>query len=278
MKALLEAGVHFGHQTRRWNPKMKPYIFQERNGIYIIDLSKTVLMLREVYAAVKQMARENKVILFVGTKKQAQDVVKEEAERAGTFYINERWLGGTLTNFATIQKRISRLRELEGMRAQGNFELLPKKEVSRLSDELEKLERFLGGIKDMHKLPDAVFIVDPKKERIAVLEARKLKIPIISVIDTNCDPDEIDYAIPGNDDAIRSVRLMVSKIADAIIEGRTEVESSRYEDEAYADVYSAMPRRSADVAAAAPQVSQAAEPELSPEAESAAADRQEAAV
>ncbi len=278
MKALLEAGVHFGHQTRRWNPKMKPYIFQERNGIYIIDLSKTVLMLREVYAAVKQMARDNKVILFVGTKKQAQDVVKEEAERAGTFYINERWLGGTLTNFATIQKRISRLRELEGMRAQGNFELLPKKEVSRLSDELEKLERFLGGIKDMHKLPDAVFIVDPKKERIAVLEARKLKIPIISVIDTNCDPDEIDYAIPGNDDAIRSVRLMVSKIADAIIEGRTEVESSRYEDEAYADVYSAMPRRSADVAAAAPQVSQAAEPELSPEAESAAADRQEAAV
>ena len=275
MKALLEAGVHFGHQTRRWNPKMKPYIFQERNGIYIIDLSKTVVMMREVYAAVKQMARDNKVILFVGTKKQAQDVVREEAERAGTFYINERWLGGTLTNFATIQKRISRLRELEGMRAQGNFELLPKKEVSRLSDEIEKLERFLGGIKDMHKLPDAVFIVDPKKERIAVLEARKLKIPIISVIDTNCDPDEIDYAIPGNDDAIRSVRLMVSKIADAIIEGRTEVESSRYEDEAYADVYSSMPRRSADVAAAAPQASQ---PELSPEAESAAADRQEAAV
>lgn len=272
MKALLEAGVHFGHQTRRWNPKMKPYIFQERNGIYIIDLSKTVLMLREVYAAVKQMARDNKVILFVGTKKQAQDVVKEEAERAGTFYINERWLGGTLTNFSTIQKRIARLRELENMKAQGNFELLPKKEVSRLSDELEKLERFLGGIKDMHKLPDAVFIVDPKKERIAVLEARKLKIPIISVIDTNCDPDEIDYAVPGNDDAIRSVRLMVSKIADAIIEGRTEVESSRYEDEAYADVYSAMPRRSADVAAAAPQV------ELSPEAESAEADRQEAAV
>ncbi|HMD01946.1 MAG TPA: 30S ribosomal protein S2, partial [Candidatus Baltobacteraceae bacterium] len=175
MKALLEAGVHFGHQTRRWNPKMKPYIFQERNGIYIIDLQKTVLMLREVYAAVKQMTRENKVILYVGTKKQAQDVVKEEAERAGTFYVNERWLGGTLTNFATIQRRIARLRELEGMRAQGTFDMLPKKEVRRLSDELAKLERYLGGIKDMHRLPDAVFIVDPKKERIAVLEARKLK-------------------------------------------------------------------------------------------------------
>jgi small subunit ribosomal protein S2 len=236
MKALLEAGVHFGHQTRRWNPKMKPYIFQERNGIYIIDLSKTVVMMREVYAAVKQMARDNKVILFVGTKKQAQDVVKEEAERAGTYFVNERWLGGTLTNFSTIQKRIARLRELEGMRAQGSFDLLPKKEVSRLTDELEKLERFLGGIKDMHRLPDAVFIVDPKKERIAVLEARKLKIPIIAVIDTNCDPDEIDYPIPGNDDAIRAVKLMVSKIADAIIEGRTEVESGGFdEDDTYDD-------------------------------------------
>jgi small subunit ribosomal protein S2 len=234
MKELLEAGVHFGHQTRRWNPKMKPYIFQERNGIYIIDLSKTVVMMRNVYAAVKAMAHENKVILFVGTKKQAQDVVREEAERAGTYYINERWLGGTLTNFSTIQKRIARLRELEGMKAQGSFDLLPKKEVSRLSDELEKLERFLGGIKDMHRLPDAVFIVDPKKERIAVLEAKKLKIPIIAVIDTNCDPDEIDYAIPGNDDAIRAVKLMVSKIADAIIEGRTEAESGGYED-AYED-------------------------------------------
>jgi small subunit ribosomal protein S2 len=235
MKALLEAGVHFGHQTRRWNPKMKPYIFQERNGIYIIDLSKTVVMMREVYAAVKQMARDNRVILFVGTKKQAQDVVKEEAERAGTFYVNERWLGGTLTNFSTIQKRIARLRELEGMRAQGSFDLLPKKEVSRLTDELEKLERFLGGIKDMHRLPDAVFIVDPKKERIAVLEARKLKIPIIAVIDTNCDPDEIDYPIPGNDDAIRAVKLMVSKIADAIIEGRTEVESGYDAEAPYGD-------------------------------------------
>jgi small subunit ribosomal protein S2 len=233
MKALLEAGVHFGHQTRRWNPKMKPYIFQERNGIYIIDLQKTVIKLREVYAAVRKMAGEGKVILFVGTKKQAQDAVKDEAERAGTFFVNQRWLGGTLTNFATIQKRIARLRELEGMRVQGDFDRLPKKEVGRLTDELEKLEKFLGGIKDMHRLPDAVFIVDPKKERIAVMEARKLKIPIIAVVDTNCDPDEIDYLVPGNDDAIRAVKLMVSKIADAIIEGRTEVESGY--DDAYAD-------------------------------------------
>ena len=263
MKALLEAGVHFGHQTRRWNPKMKPFIFQERNGIYIIDLSKTVVMMREVYAAVKAMARDNKVILFVGTKKQAQDVVKEEAERAGTYFVNERWLGGTLTNFSTIQKRISRLRELEGMRAQGNFDLLPKKEVSRLSDELEKLERFLGGIKDMHKLPDAVFIVDPKKERIAVLEARKLKIPIIAVIDTNCDPDEIDYPIPGNDDAIRAVRLMVSKIADAIIEGRTEVESGGFDDEEpnyddYVAPVEAMPAEAVMMAAAEPETQEGA--------------------
>jgi small subunit ribosomal protein S2 len=236
MKALLEAGVHFGHQTRRWNPKMKPYIFQERNGIYIIDLSQTVVLLREVYAAVRQMAREGKVILYVGTKKQAQEVVKEEAERAGTYFVNQRWLGGTLTNFATIQKRIARLRELEGMRAQGTFDMLPKKEVSKLTEELDKLERFLGGIKDMHRLPDAVFIVDPKKERIAVLEARKLKIPIIA----------------GNDDAIRAVRLMVSKISDAIIEGRTEVESG-YEDAADGG---AEPEESAPVASA----SVAAEP------------------
>ncbi|MBC5810704.1 MAG: 30S ribosomal protein S2 [Candidatus Eremiobacteraeota bacterium] len=241
MKALLEAGVHFGHQTRRWNPKMKPFIFQERNGIYIIDLQKTVLMLREVYAAVKAMARDGKVILYVGTKKQAQEVVKEEAERAGTYFVNERWLGGTLTNFATIQKRITRLRELEQMKQQGGFDMLPKKEVAKLSDELEKLNRFLGGIKDMHRLPDAIFIVDPKKERIAVLEARKLKIPIIAVIDTNCDPDEIDYPIPGNDDAIRAVKLMVSKISDAIIEGRTEAESGGYDDGDYADAYAAPP-------------------------------------
>jgi len=234
MRELLEAGVHFGHQTRRWNPKMKPFIFQERNGIYIIDLALTVQKLRETYEAVKQMAREKKVILYVGTKKQAQDVVREEAERAGTFFINQRWLGGTLTNFSTIQKRIARLRELEGMKTQGDFDRLPKKEVAKLSDEMGKLERFLGGIKDMHRLPDAIFIVDPKKERIAVLEAKKLNIPIIAVIDTNCDPDEIDFPIPGNDDAIRAVKLMVSKISDAIIEGRTESESSYDTETAYA--------------------------------------------
>jgi small subunit ribosomal protein S2 len=226
MRELLEAGVHFGHQTRRWNPKMKPFIFQERNGIYIIDLALTVQKLRETYEAVRQMSRAGRVILFVGTKKQAADVVREEAERAGTFFVNQRWLGGTLTNFATIQKRIARLRELENMKLQGDFERLPKKEVAVLQDEMNRLERFLGGIKDMHRLPDALFIVDPKKERIAVLEARKLKIPIIAVIDTNCDPDEIDYPIPGNDDAIRAVKLMVGKIADAIIEGRAESESA----------------------------------------------------
>lgn len=228
MKQLLEAGVHFGHQTRRWNPKMAKYIFQERNGIYIIDLQKTVLKLREVYAAVKEMARQGKTFLFVGTKKQAQEAVKEEAERSGMFYVNQRWLGGTLTNFQTIQKRIARLREIEQMRDRGVFEQLPKKEVSKLEDEMKRLERFLGGIKDMPRLPDAVFIVDPRKERIAVLEARKLKIPIVAVIDTNCDPDEVDYAIPGNDDAIRSVKLMASKIADAIVEGKTEAESAQY--------------------------------------------------
>ncbi len=231
MRELLEAGVHFGHQTRRWNPKMKPFIFQERNGIYIIDLALTVQKLRETVEVVKQLSREGRVILFVGTNKQAQDAVRDEAERAGTFFVNQRWLGGTLTNFATIQKRIARLRELENMKSQGDFDRLPKKEVAKLQDEMNKLERFLGGIKDMHRLPDAIFIVDPKKERIAVLEARKLGIPIIAVIDTNCDPDEIDYPIPGNDDAIRAVKLMVGKIADAIIEGRTETESAYDESE-----------------------------------------------
>jgi len=225
MKQLLEAGVHFGHQTRRWNPKMAKYIFQERNGIYIIDLQKTVIKLREVYAAVTVMSRQGKIFLFVGTKKQAQEAVREEAERCGMYFVNQRWLGGTLTNFQTIQKRIARLRELERQHDTGMLEILPKKEVSKLTDELDRLERFLGGIKDMPRLPDALFIVDPRKERIAVLEARKLHIPIIAVIDTNCDPDEIDYAIPGNDDAIRAVKLMAGKIADAIVEGRTESES-----------------------------------------------------
>lgn len=205
---------------------MARYIFQERNGIYIIDLQKTVIKLREVYEAVREMSRRGKIFLFVGTKKQAQEVVKEEADRSGMFFINQRWLGGTLTNFQTIQKRITRLRELERQRDTGMFEVLTKKEVSKLDEELRRLERFLGGIKDMPRLPDALFIVDPRKERIAVLEARKLKIPIIAVIDTNCDPDEIDFAIPGNDDAIRAVKLMTSKIADAIIDGRTETESA----------------------------------------------------
>ncbi|HLW37500.1 MAG TPA: 30S ribosomal protein S2 [Candidatus Eremiobacteraceae bacterium] len=252
MKQLLEAGVHFGHQTRRWNPKMARYIFQERNGIYIIDLQKTVVKLREVYEAVREMSRRGKTFLFVGTKKQAQDVVKEEAERCGMFFVNQRWLGGTLTNFQTIQKRIARLRELEKQRDTGMFEVLTKKEVSKLEDELNRLERFLGGIKDMPRLPDALFIVDPRKERIAVLEARKLKIPIIAVIDTNCDPDEIDYAIPGNDDAIRSVKLMAGKIADAIIEGRTETESA-VEAEEQAPQVAAAP--SEETVAAAPPVS-----------------------
>jgi small subunit ribosomal protein S2 len=231
MKQLLEAGVHFGHQTRRWNPKMAKYIFQERNGIYIIDLQKTVAKLREVYTAVKEMSRQGKIFLFVGTKKQAQEAVREEAERCGMYYVDQRWLGGTLTNFQTIQKRITRLRELERQRDTGMFDVLPKKEVSKLTDELDRLERFLGGIKDMPRLPDALFIVDPRKERIAVLEARKLKIPIVAVIDTNCDPDEIDYAIPGNDDAIRAVKLMAGKIADAIVEGRTESESGEEAEE-----------------------------------------------
>ena len=226
MKELLEAGVHFGHQTKRWNPKMKEYIFGERNGIYIIDLQKTLKMFKEASKFVTDLTAGGKTVLFVGTKRQAQDAIAEEAQRCGMFYVNQRWLGGLLTNWVTVQKSVKRLKELDDMATDGRYELLPKKEVSKLSDELGKLERFLGGIKDMHRLPDAIFIVDPKKERIAVMEARKLKIPIIAVVDTNCDPDEIDYLIPGNDDAIRAVKLMVSKIADAIIEGKTETESS----------------------------------------------------
>ncbi len=220
MKQLLEAGVHFGHQTRRWNPKMSKYIFTERNGIYIIDLQKTVKMMEKAYNFVRDLAAENATILFVGTKKQAQEAVKEEAERSNMFYVNHRWLGGTLTNFQTIRKRIDRLHELEKMEEDGTFDVLPKKEVILLKKEKDRLEKFLGGIKNMEKLPDAVFIIDPRKERIAVAEARKLGIPIISIVDTNCDPDEVDYLIPGNDDAIRAVRLFTSKIADAILEGR----------------------------------------------------------
>ncbi len=218
MKQLLEAGVHFGHQTRRWNPKMAKFIFTERNGIYIIDLQKTVKKVEEAYYFVRSVAENNGKILFVGTKKQAQDSVKEEAERSGQYYINQRWLGGTLTNFSTIQKRIDRLKELERMEQNGTFEVLPKKEVILLRKEQERLEKFLGGIKNMKGLPAALFIIDPRKERIAVAEARKLGIPIVGIVDTNCDPDEIDYVIPGNDDAIRAVKLLTAKIADAIIE------------------------------------------------------------
>lgn len=218
MKQLLEAGVHFGHQTRRWNPKMAPYIFTERNGIYIIDLQKTVRKIDEAYNFVKELTASGKTILFVGTKKQAQEAVQEEAERCGMYYVNQRWLGGTLTNFQTIERRIARLHELNRMEEEGMFEVLPKKEVIALRHELEKLEKFLGGIKDMRELPGALFIIDPRKERIAVAEARKLGIPIVAIVDTNCDPDEIDVVIPGNDDAIRAVRLLSATVADAVIE------------------------------------------------------------
>lgn len=220
MKQLLEAGVHFGHQTRRWNPKMSRYIFTERNGIYIIDLQKTVKKVEEAYNFVRELAAEGKTVLFVGTKKQAQDSVKEEAERVGHFFVNQRWLGGTLTNFSTIQKRIDRLTQLETMEQDGTFDVLPKKEVIVLNKEKDRLEKFLGGIKGMKSLPGALFIIDPRKERIAVAEARKLGIPIVAIVDTNCDPDEIDYVIPGNDDAIRAVKLLTGKIADAIMEGK----------------------------------------------------------
>lgn len=220
MKQLLEAGVHFGHQTRRWNPKMAPYIFTERNGIYIIDLQKTVRKVDEAYDFLRSVAEEGKSVLFVGTKKQAQEAIREEALKAGMFYVNERWLGGMLTNFTTIRKSINRLKEIEAMQEDGTFDVLSKKEVITLKREQEKLEKSLGGIKDMDKLPGALFVVDPRKEKIAVAEARKLDIPIVAIVDTNCDPDEIDYVIPGNDDAIRAVKLLTSRMADAVIEGR----------------------------------------------------------
>ena len=220
MKQLLEAGVHFGHQTRRWNPKMSKYIYVERNGIHIIDLQKTVKKLEEAYAFIREVSAEGGEILFVGTKKQAMDSVREEAIRAGMPYVNARWLGGMLTNFNTIQKRIKRLAQLKAMEADGTFDLLPKKEVIKLNLEIEKLEKFMGGITEMKKQPAAMFIVDPRKERIAVLEAKKLGIPIVAIVDTNCDPDEVDYVIPGNDDAIRAVKLIAGAMADAVIEGR----------------------------------------------------------
>lgn len=220
MKQLLEAGVHFGHQTRRWNPKMAEYIFTERNGIYIIDLQKTVKKVEEAYSFAKEVAENGGEILFVGTKKQAQEAVEQEAKRAGMYFVSQRWLGGMLTNFATIRTRIDRLRELEQMEADGTFALLPKKEVIKLRHEIERLEKFLGGIKHMEKLPSALFVVDPRKERIAILEAKILGIPVIGIADTNCDPDDLDYVVPGNDDAIRAVKLIASTIANAVIEGK----------------------------------------------------------
>ncbi len=230
MKQLLEAGVHFGHQTRRWNPKMKRYIFTERNGIYIVDLQKTLGKVEEAYEFVRSIADEGGDVLFVGTKKQAQEAIESEAKRCGMFYVSQRWLGGTLTNFKTIKKRIARLFDLERMELDGTFEVLGKKEVLKLRAEKEKLEKFIGGIKDMNSLPAALFVVDPKKEKIAVREARNLGIPIVAIVDTNCDPDEVDYVIPGNDDAIRAVKLIAGKMADAIIESHQGEQNYAAED------------------------------------------------
>ena len=237
MKQLLEAGVHFGHQTRRWDPKMAEYIFQARNGIHIIDLQKTSKKLDEAYAFLKEQAEEGKTVLFVGTKKQAQECVKEAAEKSGMYYVDQRWLGGMLTNFGTIRKRIDRLNELETMQEDGTFDVLPKKEVIILKKEMEKLQKNLGGIKDMKEMPGVMFVVDPKKERIAILEARKLGIPVVGLVDTNCNPEDVDYAIPGNDDAIRAVKLIADVMANAIIEGRqgealeTETEEAQISEE-----------------------------------------------
>ena len=234
MKQLLEAGVHFGHQTRRWNPKMAPYIFTERNGIHIIDLQKSVILVDEAYKAVFQIAEQGGTILFVGTKKQAQDAVKAEATRCGMYYVNERWLGGMLTNFKTIRSRVDRLRKIEQMAQDGTFDVLPKKEVAKLQKEWDKLERNLGGIKDMHRIPDAIFVVDPKKERICVAEAHALGITLIGIGDTNCDPEELDFIIPGNDDAIRAGKLLCSKMADAVIEANQGAEADSAEQDALA--------------------------------------------
>ena len=234
MKQLLEAGVHFGHQTRRWNPKMARYIFTERNGIYIIDLQKTVKKLEEAYSFVRNLAENGQTILFVGTKKQAADAVKEEASRVGMYYVNARWLGGMLTNFKTMRTRIDRLAQLKKMQEDGTFDMLPKKEVMKLLGEMEKLEKYLGGVKEMKKLPGALFVVDPRKEHNAIAEARKLRIPIVAIVDTNCDPDEIDYVIPANDDAIRAIRLIASTMANAVQEGRQgiDAEDAASEEEA----------------------------------------------
>ncbi|RMD51659.1 MAG: 30S ribosomal protein S2 [Nitrospirae bacterium] len=231
MKELLEAGVHFGHQVKRWNPKMKHYIFGQRNGIHIIDLQKTLKMIEVAYNFVKDISAQGEAVLFVGTKKQAQDAIYEEATRAKTFYVNQRWLGGMLTNFSTIKKSIEKLKQIEKMKQDGTFERLPKKEVAKLEKRLSKLEKYLGGIKDMERLPGAVYVVDPKKEHIAVAEARKLKIPVVAIVDTNCDPDEIDYIIPGNDDAIRAIKLITSIMANAVIEGKELLSKAISEEE-----------------------------------------------
>lgn len=232
MKQLLEAGVHFGHQTRRWNPKMKQYIFTSRNGIYIIDLQKSSKKIDEAYAAMQEVTKDGGKVVFVGTKKQAQEAIKEEAERCGMFFVNERWLGGMLTNHQTIQTRIKKLRDLEKMENEGVFEVLPKKEVIKLKAEKEKLEKYLGGIKEMPELPGAIFVVDPRKENIAIQEAHRLGIPVVGIVDTNCDPDELDFPIPGNDDAIRAVKLITGAMATAIIEGRQGAEEEVVEEEA----------------------------------------------
>ena len=238
MKQLLEAGVHFGHQTRRWNPKMAPYIYMERNGIYIIDLQKTVKKLEEAYSFVRDTAANGGTILFVGTKKQAQDAVKEEAERVGMYFVNARWLGGMLTNFKTMRTRIDRLQQLRKMQEDGTFDMLPKKEVIKLTGEIAKLEKYLGGVQEMRRLPSAMFVIDPRKERNAIAEARKLRIPIVAIVDTNCDPDEIDYVIPGNDDAIRAIKLISQAMADAVVEGRqgADAEAPEAAPEASAEV------------------------------------------
>ncbi len=234
MKSLLEAGVHFGHQTRRWNPKMAPYIFTERNGIYIIDLQKTVKMVETAYDFVREIVAEGGEILFVGTKKQAQEAIEAEAKRCNMPYVNQRWLGGMLTNYKTIKKRIDRLHELGKMEEEGIFDVLPKKEVIKLKHERDRLEKFLGGIKDMERIPDAIFVVDPRKERNAVREAQILGIPVVAIVDTNCDPDEIDYIIPGNDDAIRAVKLLTETMANAVLEGRQGVQLESADEEAVA--------------------------------------------
>jgi small subunit ribosomal protein S2 len=264
MKQLLEAGVHFGHQTRRWNPKMKPFIFMDRNGIHIIDLQQTVTRLNEAYKFVEQTVASGGTILFVGTKKQAQEAVAEEARRCGMFYVNQRWLGGMLTNFKTIQSRINYLKDLEARRDRGDFERLPKKEVQHLQDDIARLERILGGIKDMRRLPNAIFIIDTRKERNAVLEARRLEIPIVALADTNCDPDEMDYPIPANDDAIRAVRLLCSKIADAAVEGRRELEAQQKDSE---EVEREEPVAVESLPAPQPEAEAAASPEAAEPAE-----------